>query len=141
MEMKLARIYFAPTYTIGKLSLDGLPFCDTLEDANRDLNKDGKFDNGEVKVMHETCIPFGRYEVIMTLSSRFNEVMPLLLNVPGFDGIRMHSGNTDKDTSGCILVGTNTAKGMVTGSRDKVALLYPKITEALKTQKVFITIV
>ena len=140
MVLKLERIYFAPTYTIGKLYIDGVYFCDTLEDTNRDSNKNGKFDNGEVKVHSKTCIPFGRYEVIMTLSTRFGKMMPLLLNVPNFEGVRMHSGNTDADTEGCILVGKNTEKGKITESRTTTASLYEKIEKALKTEKVFITI-
>ena len=140
MELKLERIYFAPTYTIGKLYIDGIYFCDTLEDTNRDINKNGKFDNAEVKVHSKTCIPFGRYEVIMTLSTRFGKIMPLLLNVPGFAGVRIHSGNTDADTEGCILVGKNTEKGKITESRTTTASLYEKIEKTLKTEKVFITI-
>jgi len=138
LNLILKRIYFAPSYTIGKLSIETNLFCDTLEDNNKDLDHDGKLELP--KVMHETCIPFGRYEVIMTMSSRFKQVMPLLLNVPGFEGIRIHSGNTAEDTSGCILVGTNTEKGKVTGSRIKAAELYKYIEDALKIGKVFITI-
>ena len=140
MELVLERIYFAPTYTIGKLYIDGVYFCDTLEDVNRDINKNGKFDNGEVKVHSKTCIPFGRYEIIMSMSTRFKKIMPELLNVPGFLGIRMHSGNTDEDTEGCILVGKNTITGKITESKITTGALYSKLTEAVKKDKVYITI-
>lgn len=128
-ELYLDRIYLAPTYTIGKLKVEKLFFCDTLEDTFR-----------KIKIKHETCIPSGRYEIIMTLSTRFKRIMPLLLNVPGFDGIRIHSGNDAGDTSGCILTGDNTIKGKVTGSKIKTDLLYSKIEAALQIGKVFITI-
>ena len=118
MELRLNRIYFAKTYTIGRLYVDGRFFCDTLEDTNRDSNKDGDLDDtGEVKVYGSTCIPFGTYEVVVTYSNRFKKQLPLLMNVPEFDGIRIHSGNTDADTLGCILLGINSEKGKVINSR------------------------
>lgn len=108
MKLELKRLYFKDTYTIGKLYVDGDYFSDVLEDKHR---PDGE------KVYGETCIPEGRYDVITNYSTRFKKVMPLLLNVPNFDGIRIHSGNTSVDTSGCILVGYNKIKGMVVNSR------------------------
>lgn len=140
MEIHVKRIYLAPDYTIGQLSINGVYFCDTLEDTVRDTNKDGKFDNGEIKVFAKTAIPYGKYELIMTLSNRFKRVMPLLLNVPSFAGIRIHSGNKSEDTEGCILVGKNTEKGKVTTSRVIADLLYNKINSVIKKEKVFITI-
>lgn len=105
MKLELKRLCYKETYTIGKLYVDGQYLCDTLEDVPR-----------EVKVQDQTCIPKGTYSVILSMSNRFKKIMPLLLNVPGFEGIRIHSGNTDKDTSGCILVGRNKVKGMVVNS-------------------------
>lgn len=108
MRLQLKRIAFEETYTIGKLSIDGIKFCDVLEDRVR---PDG------VKVYGETAIPQGTYRVIITYSDRFKRKLPLLLNVPMFKGIRIHAGNTAVDTHGCILVGVNSEKGKVTQSK------------------------
>lgn len=104
-EMKLVREQFNDKRTLGKLYLNGAYFCDTLEDTNRDLNKNGTFDGGEKKVYAETCIPFGQYKVIINQSPKFKRLMPRLLNVPHFDGILIHNGTTEKNSAGCILVG------------------------------------
>lgn len=126
MKLLLKRVYFAPDYTIGKLSIDGIPFCDVLEDTNRDKNHDGDLtDAGESKVFGQTCIPFGKYKVTITMSQRFNRELPLLLNVPGFDGIRIHPGNTAVDTHGCLLVGVNDTKGRVSNSKATFEKLFP----------------
>lgn len=118
MKLQLKRIYFAPDYTIGKLSIDGVLFCDVLEDVNRDINHDGDLkDEGEKKVFGETCIPFGTYKVVITESQRFKRKLPLLLNVPHFEGIRIHPGNKAVDTHGCLLVGINDKKGRVSNSK------------------------
>ena len=109
MKLKLSRIAKKPLYTIGRLFVDGKYFCDTLEDRCRDLDR-------EEKVMHETAIPAGTYEVVVNVSARFKRKLPLLLDVPYFSGIRIHRGNTDKDTSGCILVGENKQFGKVINS-------------------------
>ena len=117
MEIKVKRITpIDYPYTIGKMYIDGKYFCDTLEDRVRDLNKNGKFDNGEVKVAGETAIPYGRYQVVVTMSPKFKRELPRLLNVPNFDGILIHRGNTDKDSAGCLLLGENKVKGKVINS-------------------------
>ena len=116
MRLKLQRRYFGDAYTIGTLYIDGARFCDTLEDRNRDLNRNGKFDNGERKVMHQTAIPFGTYRVVVARSPKFGRDLPRLMNVPNFDGILIHRGNTAADTSGCILVGENKVRGKVINS-------------------------
>ena len=117
--IKLVRKARMDKYTIGVLIIDGRKFCDTLEDKVRDLidkNGDGDFDDqGEGKVYAETAIPAGTYDIVVTKSSTFKRELPLLLNVPGFSGIRIHSGNTAEHSKGCILVGNNTAIGKVTG--------------------------
>ena len=117
MEIKVKRITpIDYPYTIGKMYIDGEYFCDTLEDQVRDLNKNGKFDNGEVKIAGETAIPYGRYQVVVTMSPRFKRELPRLLNVPNFEGILIHRGNTDKDSAGCLLLGENKVKGKVINS-------------------------
>lgn len=109
MKLELNRIAKKPFYTIGRLFVDGKYFCDTLEDRCRDLDR-------EEKVMNETAIPEGTYEVVVNVSAKFKRKLPLLLDVPHFSGIRIHRGNTDKDTSGCILVGENKEPGRVINS-------------------------
>ena len=135
-------MFLGPEYTIGKLSIDGKPYCDTLEDPNRDTNKNGIFDGDEKKVAGNTCIPFGKYKVIVNVSPRFGRELPRLLNVPSFDGILIHRGNTAKDTAGCILVGENSVKGKVLNSTIYEVDLTKKIKEAIsKGEEVTIEIV
>ena len=142
MKLLLKRIAFKETYTIGKLSIDGAYFCDTLEDKNRDLNHDGDLnDAGEGKVMHETAIPFGTYRVVVNVSPRFGRELPRLENVPHFDGILIHRGNTDADSSGCILVGENKVKGKVINSTPYEIELVKRCKEALaRGEKITITV-
>lgn len=116
MKLTLKRIALRPTYTIGRLYIDGEYFCDTCEDRVRDTNKNGVFDE-ERKIYGETAIPYGTYKVILSMSNRFKRVLPLLLDVPEFSGIRIHSGNTSVDSLGCILVGENKQVGKVLNSR------------------------
>lgn len=140
MNIAIKRVALKPTYTIGHLYIDGVFFCDTLEDKVRDLDKDGRFDNGEKKVPGETAIPYGTYEVIWAYSPRFKRYTPRLLNVNSFDGILIHAGNTSKDTEGCILVGENKQVGRVINSRKTVNKLYPIIRDACKKGEVILTI-
>lgn len=141
MNLILERIFFSPTYTIGKLYIDGVYFCDTIEDVNRDLNKDGDLnDSGETKIMHKTAIPFGRYQVIVNMSTRFKRLLPRLLNVNGFDGILIHNGVDENSSSGCIIVGKNTIKGKVTNGTEYMNKLTDLLNTAQKTKKIFITI-
>ena len=126
MKLLLKRIALQDTYTIGKLYIDGVYFSDTLEDSVRDLNKNGKFDNGEKKVYGETAIPYGTYKIDMnTVSPRlkdrswakpFSGKLPRLLNVPEFDGVLIHPFNKASESLGCISVGDNTVKGQVTSA-------------------------
>lgn len=120
MVLLLKRKYLADTYTIGDLYIDGVFVANTCEDKVRDLSK-------EKKVYGETAIPYGTYKVSWTYSPKFKKYMPLLEDVPQFAGIRIHSGNTAKDSLGCILVGENKQKGMVLNSRATVNKLYPII--------------
>lgn len=117
MKLILFRKYKKERYTIGNLYVDGRYFCDTLEDVVRDRNDDGDLnDVGEAKVYGETAIPRGVYKVVVNLSNTFKRRLPLLLDVPHFVGIRIHRGNSVRDTSGCILVGENKMRGMVINS-------------------------
>ena len=108
MRLVLKRIALKPKYTIGHLFIDGKYFCDTIEDCVRPEG---------VKVYGETAIPAGKYNVIITRSPKYKKDLPLLLDVPGFGGIRIHSGNTEKDSEGCIIVGKNDKVGWVSNSR------------------------
>lgn len=116
MQLELKRIALKPTYTIGKLYIDGNYYCDTIEDKVIDLNKNGKFDDGIDKVMHETAIPYGTFKVIVNYSPKFKRELPRLLNVPYFEGILIHNGVTQNNSSGCIIIGKNTEVGKVTNS-------------------------
>lgn len=140
MKLTLKRIALRPTYTIGKLYIDDVYFCDTIEDTVRDLNKNGKFDNGEKKVHSKTAIPYGIYEIKWTYSPRFKKYTPQLMNVPSFEGIRIHSGNTSADTEGCLILGKNKQVGKVLNSRDTINKFYPMIKEACSNGKVTIEI-
>ena len=109
MRLILKRLYLKTDYTIGKLYMDGKYFCDTLEDQVRDLTK-------ERKIPGRTAIPAGVYEIVVNVSPRFKRKLPRLLDVPGFEGILIHRGNTAEDTAGCILVGENRERGKVINS-------------------------
>lgn len=111
MKLKLIRKYKYPNYTIGHLYINDKYFCDTLEDTVRELNTIND------KIKHKTAIPEGIYEVVVTMSPKFKRLLPLLLNVPFFTGIRIHRGNNENDTSGCIIVGENKIKGKVINSK------------------------
>ena len=140
MKLTLKRIALRSTYTIGRLYVDGNYFCDTLEDTVRDLNKNGKFDNGEKKVYAKTAIPYGTYEIKWTYSPRFKKYTPQLMNVPSFEGIRIHSGNTSSDTEGCLILGENKQVGKVLNSRATINKFYPIIKKACSKGNVTIEI-
>lgn len=140
MKLTLKRIALRPTYTIGKLYIDGVYFCDTIEDTVRDTNKSGKFDNGEQKIKGNTAIPYGTYEIKWTYSPRFKKYTPQLMNVPSFEGIRVHAGNTSADTEGCLILGENKQVGKVLNSRATINKFYPIIKKACSNGKVTIEI-
>ena len=127
MEIVVDRRWKRDTYTIGNMYINGKFFSNTLEDKDRGL-KDSMTpqDISNLKVYGQTAIPTGTYEVKMTYSNRFNlrawgkkydGKVPELVNVKGFGGVRIHPGNKAADTLGCILVGKNSIKGMVTNSQ------------------------
>ena len=119
MKMKLRRTFKGTEYTIGKLYLNDEYFCDTLEDVVRPEGR---------KIAGKTAIPTGEYKVVLTESKRFKKLLPLLMNVPNFTGVRIHSGNTHHDTEGCILVGENKVKGRVINSRATMNRLMAQLT-------------
>lgn len=141
MNIILNRIAKKAKYTIGKLYINDRYFCDTLEDTDRGLTQSMTEQQiGSKKVYGETAIPTGTYRIIISYSNKFKKQMPLLLNVPGFAGIRIHSGNTEKDSLGCILVGKNKAVGKVLESRDIYSKLFSILQEANKKETIKITI-
>lgn len=129
MKLLLKRRFLGESYTIGSLYIDGVYFCDTLEDKVRDINKNGTFDGEEKKVMGLTAIPYGEYPVIVNFSPKFKRNLPRLGGVPHFDGILIHRGNTDTDSSGCILVGENKVKGKVINSTAYELRLTERLTD------------
>ena len=110
MKLRVERLWKKPAYTVGRLFVDGKFFCNTLEDTVRDLSN-------EKKVYGKTAIPYGEYKVVYNWSPKFGRNLPRLLNVPAFEGILIHPGNTADDSAGCILVGRNTEVGRLTESR------------------------
>lgn len=141
MNITLNRIAKKPKYTIGKLYIDGEYFCDTIEDTDRGLIQ--TMTDAQVKskkVYGQTAIPTGTYRVIISYSNKFKRQMPLLLNVPGFLGIRIHSGNTEKDTEGCLIVGKNKVVSKVIESKDTYNKLFSILCEANKKEAIKITI-
>ena len=141
MELNIKRIARRETYTVGRLYIDGKYFCDTLEDKDRGLRQDMP-----VAVIRATkrkgitAIPTGRYRLTLAVQSpKFskraiyqfcNGYLPRLINVPGYDGVLIHIGNTARDTEGCLLVGRNTQVGKVLDSRKTFIELYDRLLGA-----------
>lgn len=131
MKLQVVRTMCGATCTIGELLVDGEFECFTLEDVVR---PDGQ------KVPGDTAIPYGTYDVIVNFSNRFKRDLPLLVGVPGFEGIRIHPGNSVADTAGCLLVGRRHTGSTVTESRLAFNPLFAKIGDALRRgEKVSIT--
>ena len=156
MELTLKRIALRSEYTIGKLYVDGEYVCDTIEDTVRDLDKDGKFANGEVKIPGKTAIPYGRYEITMKVKSpkysnfskyswakKYDGYLPRLLNVPHFDGVLIHVGNSALDSEACVLVGENKVVGKVINSVNTFRRLMDEylIPAKKRNEKIVITII
>lgn len=144
MEIQVNRIARRDGYTIGRLFINNEYFCDTLEDTDRGLSSTMQVNEILAKkVKGQTAIPTGKYDVILTFSPRFKRVLPLLLSVKGYEGIRIHAGNTaEKDTEGCLLVGENKIKGRIINSRATLEKLMSILLECEKRkEKISITIV
>ena len=116
MKIQIKRLHKTENSTIGEMTIDGKFECYTLEDKERD-----------VKIKSETAIPKGTYKVIINQSNRFKKLMPLVLNVPNFEGIRIHPGNSNHDTEGCILVGQSRSVDYITKSRKAYEILFTKM--------------
>lgn len=153
MNILVKRIAKRPTYTIGKLYIDGKYFCDTIEDKDRGLTQNMPLSEiKKKKVQSETAIPSGTYNIAMNVvSPKFskraiykeicNGKVPRLLNVPGYDGVLIHIGNTAAHSAGCILVGQNLQVGKVLNSTTTFRKLYSVLKEASNNnQKITITI-
>ena len=122
--------------------INGTYFCETLEDTDRGLTQEMNLDIiDKIKVYGKTAIPTGRYRVELTKSKKFGRVLPLLYNVKGFEGIRIHRGNTNEDTLGCILVGQNKAVGKVINSAMAEQNLMDRLKEVEKNELIYITVI
>ena len=149
MDLLLKRIARRDTYTIGHLYIDGQYFCDTIEDTDRGLRQDLPLSVNQAKKRRGvTAIPVGRYRVTLDVfSQRFSKkkqydftrgYLPRLVNVPAFEGILIHIGNTAADSEGCILVGRNTKVGMVLESTKTFKALYEVLRKA--SDPIYITV-
>ncbi|HSD07900.1 DUF5675 family protein [Flavobacterium sp.] len=116
MNLHLKRIQKTNKSTIGELSIDGKFECYTLEDVER-----------QVKIKGITAIPKGTYKVGISMSNRFKKDLPILFNVPNFEGVRIHSGNVAENTEGCILVGETKALDFIGNSRKAFDKLFAKM--------------
>lgn len=126
MELKLDRKFKKETYTIGKLFVNDVYLCDTVEDRDRGLTQSmSEAEIKKIKVYGQTAIPTGEYSIKMTYSPKFAKTswgkkydgkVPQIVNVKGFDGIRIHPGSNELQTSGCIFPGENKQKGKVLNS-------------------------
>lgn len=153
MKLRVERTYRGPLYTIGHLYVNGKYFCDTLEDPDRGLTQSMPLTQiASIKIKGDTCIPYGTYVVTLNvISAKYSNIskypytamakgkMPRVIGVPGFEGILIHAGNTQKDTMGCLLVGENKVKGQVINSQATWKKLYP-ILKAASDKKETITI-
>ena len=112
MFLEIKRFEYGTNYTIGKFYIDGVYHCFTLEDAVREVEGQPV---ESWKIKGETAIPKGTYKVVLDFSTHFQKTLPHILNVPGYEGVRIHQGNTDKDTEGCILLGSTWGGGNFIG--------------------------
>ena len=130
MRLTLKRIANKDNYCIGKLYINGKYFCDTLEDRDRGLDDSMTVEDIlSMKKYGTTAIPCGIYTVLLTYSPKYKRIMPLINNVKGYSGIRIHSGNSSKDTLGCLLVGKNTVVGRLTDSRNTYNALFKRLQQ------------
>lgn len=145
MNITVTRFEFTDLSTIGKLTIEGNPFtCYTLEDRDYEITQQTPHsDIRRLKQLHtdSVAIPYGTYELAITFSKRFKKLMPQLLEVPCFDGVRLHSGNTSEDCRGCLLTGASKMPNKVYESRVAFNKLYPMLQDACSKEKVYLSIV
>ena len=139
MLLTLQRTMRGDRYTMGILAINGEPFCDTLEPTDRHLTAESITPEG--KVNGRTAIPTGRYPVSLTYSPRFDCQLPLVQSVPCFEGIRIHVGNTSKDTKGCILVGEYRCKGLIVRSRLTLNRLMERLNQCPEGEPITLEVV
>ena len=123
MKLRVERKWKRSTYTIGNFYVNGELWCNTIEDVVRDKGQ---------KVKDKTAIPYGTYKVIWSYSPHFKRFTPRLMDVPMFQGVLIHPGNDEDDTSGCIILGENKVKGKVINSRKWCEKLYDVVEKAYK---------
>ena len=141
MELELTRKVRTNNSTIGELSINDIFECFIIEDKDRGLRKDMTLSELINKKVHgNTAIPSGRYEVVISFSNRFKKMLPLLMDVPAYEGIRIHPGNTAADTEGCLLPGRNKGTDAVTSSRLAFTALSEKLKAAASVEKIFMTV-
>lgn len=145
LELEILRKYYKPTYTIGKFSVDSKCLCDSIEDPIRDLNDynhDGDYDDeGEGKIYGKTAIPCGRYRVLFTYSMKLKRSLPILQNVPGYSGIRIHGGKNADWSEGCPCVGENKLPGELINYKYWEKVISDMVRNAINSGKyVWITI-
>ena len=143
MEIQVNRIARKDGYTIGRLFINNEYFCDTLEDTDRGLKDTMQVNEILAKKRKGvTAVPTGKYDVILTFSPRFKRVLPLLLSVKCYEGVRIHAGNTAEDTEGCLLVGENKERGKVINSRATLEKLMSILLKSeWRKEKISITII
>jgi hypothetical protein len=140
MEITVNRRKKTKSSTISDVLIDGVFFCFGLEDTDRGLQQNEPIDVIKTKkIFAQTAIPAGRYEVIVNFSNRFQQYMPLLLNVPGFEGVRIHPGNVPTNTEGCLLLGLTEGADFIGNSRMAYRSFLPKLRAVEKKEKIFIT--
>lgn len=148
MNILLKRIAKKPLYTIGKLYIDNVYFCDVIEDTDRGLDQGMTLSEiSSKKVKNETAIPTGTYTVTLNIVSPkfknrewakpYNGKVPRLLNVPGFDGVLIHPGTDQNSTSGCLIVGQNKVVGKVINSQATFHALMKKLP---RQEQIYLTI-
>lgn len=130
MELTLVRDIFGPDYTLGKLYADGSFLCYTVEDAVREIEGEPV---AAWKIPGKTAIPYGRYKVIITFSNKFQKLLPLIVDVPGYTGVRFHALNYAEESDGCIGPGMTRMDRGVANSRLAMSILHPMIQEAKET--------